>query len=159
MMVILVTLLCTAVGRPQETAEQVLLFESLEAIQDADPDRRHPEILRMPSELLVESRDNGTHIGFDSTSVHAIKISVGHKMVVGCGWILYYFDGTEQVVLRRNMGGSLGTLMGSGRTVVQGLNEISESQGKISTPVERTGDRSTHGESVAYCAIRRLRIR
>ncbi|KPJ61482.1 MAG: hypothetical protein AMJ46_02030 [Latescibacteria bacterium DG_63] len=134
----LAVLISSSVGLSQETAEQVQLFEPLEAIQDADPEQRHWEVLRMPSELIVESKDNGTHIGFDSSSVHTIKVTVGHKMVVGCEWILYYFDGTEQVELRRNTGGSLEVLLGSGRDVVQGLDKIVESQGSLQLIAELT---------------------
>lgn len=136
--VALAMLLCSNVGLSQETPEQVQLFETLEAIKDADPERRHSKILRMPSELIVESKKNGTHIGFDSTSVHTIKISVGHKMVVGCEWTLYYFDGTEQTVLRRNVGGGLETLLGGGRHVVQGLDRIAKSQGSLQLIAELT---------------------
>jgi hypothetical protein len=136
-MVLLAMLLCSEVGLCQEKEEQVQMFETLEAIQDADPERRHSDVLRMPTELIIESRDNGTHIGFDSSSVREVNISVGHKMVIGCEWILYYFDGTEQITLRRNMGGSLGTLFGGGRHVIQGLGKIAETKREDTYPCGR----------------------
>jgi hypothetical protein len=129
--VTLAILLCSATGFTQQNPEQVQLFEALDAIEDADPEQRHPEVLLMPTRLLLESSDIGTLVGFDSISVHSIKISVGHKMVVGCKWVLYYYDGAEQIELRHNLGGSLGTLFGSGRMVIQGLNAIAQSKGSL----------------------------
>lgn len=128
----------SAIAATQDRAQEAQFFESMKAIQDADPELRHLEVLRMPSELLLESSDSATLVGFDSTSVHKIKISVGHKMVVGCEWILYYFDGTEPIEIRRNLGGSLETLLGSGRMVVQGLNAIAESEGSLQLVAELT---------------------
>ncbi len=136
--VTLAILLSSATSFAQQKSDQVQLFEALEAIEDADPERRHTEVLWMPSRLLLESSDIGTLVGFDSTSVHKIKISVGHKMVVGCEWVLCYFDGTEQIELRRNLGGSLGTLFGSGRMAIQGLNSIAESKGSLQLIAELT---------------------
>jgi hypothetical protein len=115
----------------QDESERVQMFEELDPIEDADPDRRHPEKLWMPSVLFLESGDIGTLVAFDSISVHEVEISVGHKMVVGCEWILYYFNGTEKVEVRRNLGGSLGALFGSGRMVIQDLNAIAESRGSL----------------------------
>jgi hypothetical protein len=114
------------------------MFEELGPIDDADPARRNPEKMWMPSALLIESSDLGTLVGFDSASVHEVETSVGYKMVVGCEWVLYYFDGTEPVEVRRNLGGSLGTLFGSGRTVVQGLDTIAESKGSLQLVAELT---------------------
>ncbi len=131
-------LVCSAKCSGQDESERVQMFEELGPIEDASPERRHPEQLWMPSALLLESGDIGTLVGFDSTSVHEVEISVGHKMVVGCEWILYYFDGTEEVEVRRNLGGSLGTLFGSGRTVVQGLNAIAESKGSLQLVAQLT---------------------
>jgi hypothetical protein len=59
-------------------------------------------------------------------------------MVIGCEWVLYYFDGTEHVVVRRNLGGSLDTLFGGGRTVIQGLDAIAESRGSLQLVAELT---------------------
>lgn len=70
--------------------------------------------------------------------MHTIKISVGHKMVIGCEWVLYYFEGTEQIVVLRNMGGSLEALLGRGRMVDQGLDQVSESQRSLQLVAELT---------------------
>ncbi|UCF79481.1 MAG: hypothetical protein JSW03_04365 [Candidatus Eiseniibacteriota bacterium] len=136
--VTLALLVCPNIVLSKQTAEQVQVLEPLDPIKDAYLERRHWEILTVPSELNIESKDNGTHIGFDPSSVYTVKVSVGHKMALGCEWVLYYFDGTERVELRRNMGGSLETLLGSGRHVVQGLEKIAESQGSLQLIAELT---------------------
>ncbi len=107
------------------------LFQEIGPIEGADPERRHVETVAVPTALIVESKPNGTYVGFDQQSTCKLKLMVGHKMVVGCEWTLYYFRGTERVELRRNTGGSLGSLMDGGRHVVQGLQEIADVRGSL----------------------------
>jgi len=136
--VTLVVLLCSAIGSAEETRGKVQMFETLPAIQDADPDRRHFVSVLMPSELLIEFTDGEAHVSFDSTSAYEVRISAGYKMAIGCEWILYYFDGAERIEVRRNLGGSLETLFDAGFMVVRGLGKTLDSQGSLQLIAELT---------------------
>jgi hypothetical protein len=138
MTVVLAILLRSAVGFTQEEPKQVQMFEELEAIEDADPERRHLDVLWMPSGLLIESGENDVVVSFDSASVNEVRISVGHKMVVGCEWDLYYFDGTDRVRLMRNAGLSVESLFDHDRMLIRGLEAITEARGSLQIVAELT---------------------
>lgn len=117
-------------GHPS-TEEQPVLFQEIGPIEDANPEQRQIRTLTIPTALIVEPKETATHIGFDEHSVCTLNLEVGYKMVVGCEWTLSYFRGAERVVLRRSNGGSLGALNGNARHVVQGLQEIADTQGSL----------------------------
>ena len=122
----------------QEEEERVQVFEELAPIPDADPEIRHEEVFGIPARLLIGPGEAGTYVSFDSTSVRAVKVTVGRKMVVGCEWTLYYFDGTKKMELRRNLGASPEMLLGSGRMVFRGLEAIADSMGSLQLIAELT---------------------
>jgi hypothetical protein len=130
--------LSTTTGLAQEEGGEVQVFEELGPIPDADPETRHEEILQIPERLIVEPGDYRAYVSFDSTSVRTVKLSVGHKMVVGCEWTLYYFDGLEKIEIRRNLGGSPQTLLNPGHMVFKGLAEAAAPQGSLQLIAELT---------------------
>jgi hypothetical protein len=126
---ILVTVILCG-GSGAQDAKDAPLFPVLGPVEGADPERLHVEALEVPMALVVESSHLGTTVRFDDKSAVPLKLEVGHKMVVGCEWTLYYFRGEERVVLRRGVGGSLEGLT-NGSHVIQGLQEIVDVQASL----------------------------
>lgn len=129
MAAILVSVLLPVGPGAQEAGRQEL-FSEIGPIEGADPERRQLRVLKVPTALILESQGAATRVGFDERSASELKLKVGHRMAVGCEWTLYHFREGERVVIRRNLGGSLETLMDGGH-VVQGVQEVAETQGSL----------------------------
>ena len=104
---------------------------SAEPIPDADPEQRHAVLFKVPTTLLLDLASDGTSVGFDSVSAAAITVQVGRRMAVGLDYELYYLDQAERVPLLRGMTSPPESLLGSGRSFVQGLDEILETQDSL----------------------------
>ena len=102
-----------------------------EPIATADPERRHAVRFKVPTKLLIEFNEDGTHVGFDSTSAATITVKVGRRMAVGLNSELYYFDGTQRVELRRGCTSWPEAVFADGRDVIQGLDEVLASQTSV----------------------------